>query len=237
MTDERAISFGLGLLIGLRHAFDVDHLVAMTTLVTERRRWTQAMRIALLWGLGHSLTFLALGVPILLLGFRLDDGVERATELLVAAMLIGLGLHALQRALRTPSSEAAPTDRTGEPTPHGRFTLRPMLIGLVHGLAGSSAAALLVLSTSSDNASGIAYLVAFAVGMVAAMTAVMAVLALAINLFARRPKLMFSIVLAAALLNIAIGGILLVDAVADNTTETASRVSAANSPIALVEPQ
>lgn len=208
VSEVQTFGVGLGLVVGLRHALDADHLIALGTLVAERRPMAQAIRMALLWGLGHSLTFLAVGLPVLLAGLRLSDDFQLVTELLVALMLVALGLLSLRPAL-SPGRE--PIDREPrEPARRSsRAGLRPLVIGLVHGLAGSSAAALLVLTTSDDATAGVGYLLAFAAGMVLAMVAVLAALAWILNAVGRRPFTTRGLIWLAALANLALGAMLL----------------------------
>ena len=114
-------ALGIGIVLGIRHAADPDHVVAIVQLVRPGGGTTRAAQTALCWGLGHSLTTLALGSVIVLGGIRAPAGLEAAAELLVAAMLVGL-------AWKAPHLQTA----AGVP----RSGLRATLVGLVHGNSG-----------------------------------------------------------------------------------------------------
>ncbi|MGZ3420596.1 MAG: hypothetical protein ACXVEF_34155 [Polyangiales bacterium] len=146
-----AIGLVLGLGLGLRHATDVDHLIAIATLVEHERGTKDAARVAALWGLGHSSTFLAIGIAIIALGVRLPATFERVGEGLVGVMLIAL--CAMQLRARRP----------------GGAGVRPIAVGLVHGLGGSAGVVLLALATFDRRDAALAYLACFCVGTVAGM--------------------------------------------------------------------
>jgi ABC-type nickel/cobalt efflux system permease component RcnA len=194
---------GLGLLLGMRHSTDPDHVVAVSTIVSKQRSIRQAGLIGTIWGLGHTLTIFAVGSMIILFGVVIPPRLGLSMEFSVALMLILLGVLNLsglmkrmtsfltRKPLRAPTiSSRAETllDRSV-----GRFGLyqcvRPLVIGIVHGLAGSAAVALLVLSTIHSPLWATVYLLIFGggtmVGMMC-MTAAMAVpLALAGSRFHR----------------------------------------------------
>lgn len=144
----------LGLLLGLRHATDADHVVAVSTIVSRQRSLWSASGIGALWGLGHTLTILLVGSAILLLGLTISPRVGLGMEFLVALMLVGLGVHNL--------TSGAPRAATAS----GR---RSFLVGMVHGLAGSAAVALLVLTTVREPRWAVAYLLVFGLGTVVGM--------------------------------------------------------------------
>ena len=154
---------GASLALGMRHATDPDHLLAVSTMVCEQRSMRGASRIGALWGLGHSCTVSIFGGAII--AFRLTPSVRTGLllELAVALMLILLGAAAI-------------VPRATAPAPPAR--LRPFVIGLVHGLAGSAAAALLILSTIADPTLGLAYLAVFSAGTLAGMSIITSVFAL-----------------------------------------------------------
>ncbi len=166
MTD--AVSIGvLGLVLGMRHATDADHVVAVTTIVSERGKAGGAALIGAIWGLGHTTTILLLGGAIILFELIIPPRVGLAMEFAVGIMLVLLGLLALRRAPHAAGSEDSRHRHT-----------RPFGIGLVHGLAGSAAVALLVLATISDARWALAYLALFGVGTLIGMAIITAVLAL-----------------------------------------------------------
>jgi nickel/cobalt exporter len=191
---------GLGLLLGMRHSTDPDHVVAVSTIVSKQRSIRHAGLIGSIWGLGHTLTIFAVGSMIILFGVVIPPRLGLSMEFSVALMLILLGVLNLTGVMQRVTSyltrkpRAAPTisrtetllDRTV-----GRFgvyqCVRPLVIGMVHGLAGSAAVALLVLSTIHSPVWATVYLLIFGAGTMVGMmcmTAAMAVpLAFAGNRF------------------------------------------------------
>jgi len=181
---------GLGLLLGMRHSTDPDHVVAVSTIVSKQRSIRQAGLIGTIWGLGHTLTIFAVGSLIILFGVVIPPRLGLSMEFSVALMLILLGVLNLTGVMqrltsyltpnrtRTVSSRAETLlDRTV-----GRFGIyqcvRPLVIGIVHGLAGSAAVALLVLSTIHSPIWATVYLLIFGAGTMVGMmcmTAAMAV--------------------------------------------------------------
>lgn len=172
----------LGLFLGMRHATDADHVVAMTTLVTRQRDTRAAALLGALWGAGHGLTLLLVGGLIILLGVVVPPRLGLALELGVGLMLIVLGamnLRATTRQMRHAHEHAS----GGEAPARG---FRSFAIGVVHGLAGSAAIALLVLSSIRDTAWAFLYLGLFGVGTIAGMMLLTTALSLPLAAASRR---------------------------------------------------
>jgi len=165
-------------LVGMRHATDADHVIAVTTIVSRHRSVGGAIAIGGAWGIGHSLTILIVGSGIILLGWAVPLRVELSMELAVGVMLIALGAANLDWLLgsRKPQSPAEPPQQA---LPASRGLARPMLVGVVHGLAGSAAVALLVLAANPAPAWSLAYLIVFGIGTILGMTLITAAIALA----------------------------------------------------------
>ncbi|MDC0677985.1 MULTISPECIES: high-affinity nickel-transport family protein [Sorangium] len=189
----------LGFSLGMRHATDADHVIAVATVVSRVRSLGTALMIGAMWGVGHTLTLMVIGGAILLFGLVVPPHVGLAMELTVALMLIGLGVFHLARLYRAvrrgepPAHDVAPVKHVAHHDGHRHdlgwadrvfggsrvyASLRPLLIGVVHGLAGSAAVALLVLTTVRDPRWGIGYIALFGVGTIAGMTLITGVLAL-----------------------------------------------------------
>jgi high-affinity nickel-transport protein len=185
---------GLGLLLGMRHSTDPDHVVAVSTIVSKQRSIRQAGLIGTLWGLGHTLTIFAVGSMIILFGVVIPPRLGLSMEFSVALMLILLGVLNLTGMMQRLTSyltqarkhdgETAISSRAETLLDQsvGRFgvyqCVRPLVIGIVHGLAGSAAVALLVLSTIHSPLWATMYLLIFGAGTMVGMmcmTAVMAV--------------------------------------------------------------
>jgi hypothetical protein len=186
----------LGFLLGMRHATDADHVVAIGAIVSRERSLRGAARLGAVWGVGHTLTILLVGGAIILLEIVVPPRLGLTLELTVAAMLIVLGgLNLRQGAWRANAphghphlhadlAEALLDRRLGARAAAG--ALRPLLIGVVHGLAGSAAVALLVLGTLRDPRWAAAYLLVFGGGTVIGMTMITVALALPLAAAARR---------------------------------------------------
>ena len=158
--------FGLlwGFAQGMRHAVEPDHLAAVSTLVAERRTARSAASYAVVWGAGHALVLLVVGGTLLVLRSRVPDTVAAVFELVVAMMLVGLGLRALWRAVLARRVGETPIARPHVHVLGFRVAHQPLVVGCVHGLAGSGALAALVVAQMPSVAAGLAYMVLFGSG-------------------------------------------------------------------------
>ncbi len=199
----------IGFLLGMRHATDPDHVIAVTTIVSREHNVKRSAIIGAAWGVGHTLTILAVGGSIILFRITLPPRVGLAMELAVGVMLVWLGIKNLGglftwsvdraalaqngpveerpsyhshgdyvHAHEHPQPHAHPHDPRRNPVAaldrwfkqYGAYQLlRPLIIGIVHGLAGSAAIALLVLSTIANVRWAVAYLLVFGAGTVLGM--------------------------------------------------------------------
>lgn len=206
----------LGFFLGMRHATDPDHVIAVSTIVARHRTLGGASLIGALWGVGHTLTILIVGGGIILFGWVIPTRLGMSLEFAVGILLILLGFLNL-RGITQLLSELRPTDHArvhSHPHTHGDYVhnhphghtperhphtpdetplgwidrhfgklgfyqaVRPLVIGIVHGLAGSAAIALLVLATIQDPYWGMLYLLIFGLGTVVGMMLVTAMVAL-----------------------------------------------------------
>lgn len=159
----------LGFLLGMRHATDADHVVAVTTIVSGEPSLRRASRVGVLWGIGHSATIMLVGGAIVAFRINVPPRLGLALEFAVALMLIALGIVTLgSRAVVVTAA------------------VRPVAVGLVHGLAGSAFIALLVLAAVPGLWLGLAYLAIFGLGTVAGMALVTLAIAVPSVLGARR---------------------------------------------------
>ena len=199
----------VGFFLGMRHATDPDHVIAVTTIVSNQRNRARAALIGAFWGVGHTVTIFAVGTAIILFNLVIPVRVGLSMELSVAIMLVILGLMNVSGFLRsiptgpvlTPAGDEVETVVHAHSHSHGSHThshphvhlaedhshvpvawmdrtfggtglyqyLRPFVVGVVHGLAGSAAVALLVLTTIRNYHWAIAYLLIFGVGTIAGM--------------------------------------------------------------------
>ena len=176
---------GVGLVFGLKHALDADHVAAVSTIVSERKSVLSSSLVGAVWGIGHTLSLLAAGVAVIALHVRIGERVAGALEFGVALMLIALGANALRKLVRNDGIHVH-AHRHGErahvhphahdgavPVPHThhrvRVGARPLIVGMVHGLAGSATLMLLVLSTIPSPALAFAYIGVFGLGSIGGM--------------------------------------------------------------------
>ncbi|MGH7521787.1 MAG: hypothetical protein ACREMI_10950 [Gemmatimonadales bacterium] len=195
----------IGGLLGLGHAFEPDHLAAVSTLATRpggKRLWSAA-RLGLVWGAGHTVTVGAVALLVIALGVRLPAALWPAAELVVAALLILLGGIVIVRYLRGrwhmhAHTHAAPSVRphlhlhshaSDQTHGHAHATVdlrRSLGFGVAHGLAGSGAIAALLVAAVPDAASRLVYFAAFGAGTLIGMLGVSLTLAVLVRLAARR---------------------------------------------------
>ena len=180
---ELITSSGLGSLLGMRHALEPDHLAAVSTLVTGERSTSKAAFLGVCWGLGHTFALIAVGTVLVILRAEMPVRVSDAFELCVALMLVGLGLRAMYLAARQGSAGPAHVHHHGRvvhthhgAAPHvhiGTWTLarRPLIVGAIHGLAGSGALTALVLATLPTTAARVTYMAVFGLGSTLGMAA------------------------------------------------------------------
>ncbi|MBV9265201.1 MAG: high-affinity nickel-transport family protein, partial [Acidobacteriaceae bacterium] len=172
----------LGFFLGMRHALDPDHVIAITTIVTRQAQSFRAALIGAMWGLGHTLTIFIVGAAIILLHVAIPTRLGLSMELAVGGMLILLGVLNLTGTLKRAQEKFDNEANRGEHDSLWRRVglynvLRPLAIGIVHGLAGSAAVALLVMTTIREPWWQMAYLLLFGVGTIAGMMLITTVLA------------------------------------------------------------
>jgi len=231
----------LGFLLGLQHATDPDHLVAVATILTRERRFTDGALIGVLWGAGHMTTLTIVGAIIIGLKLTVTPAVGGSLELVVAAMLIVLGVLRLRDAVRgldtVPAGHlVADHDHGGgagvvhsHPHVHGAEHShehahvhpsrwlgklgwrtgwpagRALVVGAIHGLAGSAAVSLLVLATLRSTASAVVYLLIFGVGTIIGMTLLTALMAFPVSMALRYRRARQALALCAGVGSIAFG--------------------------------
>src|SRR6266850_1664465 len=204
MTDATLLTMlGLGLVLGLRHALDPDHVAAVSTIVSESKSVRRSSLIGTFWGLGHTVALLLAGVFVIVLKFQISPRLALWMEFIVALMLILLGARSLLKSLRDykvhlhrhthDGSEHVHVHvhRPGEQHRHRHRHLlkvgsRPFLIGLVHGMAGSAALMILVLATLPSAIAGLVYIAVFGVGSVGGMLLMSSLISLPFVFTAKR---------------------------------------------------
>jgi len=195
---------GLGFLIGLQHALEADHVAAVSSIAARRSDVGDIVKHGLTWGLGHTLTLFVFAGAALLLGHAIPVMLARPLETAVGIMLVGLGAHVLWRLWRdrvhfhrhrhgdgtvhlhahSHASETAPHAASAHLHDHG-FRWRTLLVGLMHGMAGSAALLLLAVSQASSPAASLGYVALFGIGSMIGMGALSAMIAVPIAISAR----------------------------------------------------
>jgi ABC-type nickel/cobalt efflux system permease component RcnA len=208
-------AIGLGLVLGMRHALDADHVAAVSTIVSEQRGLRGSALVGGFWGLGHALALLLAGGALLAWRLRVTERVAALLEAGVAVMLVLLGILAIRRAARGLRLHAHKHTHDGrehvhihahhEADAHAKDAhakdghrhghalgvgLRPLVVGMVHGLAGGAAPALLVMGAAPSFMAGLAYLAALAAGSALGMVLLSALLSLPLHLLAARYQLL-----------------------------------------------
>lgn len=169
----------LGFLVGMRHALEADHLAAVATLARESRSVRASAFRGAVWGLGHTLTLFLVGGVCLLLGGVVPEGFSRTAEAGVGVMLVALGLQVFWRMWRHSVHVHAHRHADGAVDLQARrsFPRRALVVGLVHGLAGSAALLLLALETTTSPWAGLLYIAIFGLGSIAGMAVLSAAIA------------------------------------------------------------
>jgi hypothetical protein len=195
---------GLGFLLGMQHALEADHIAAVSSIAARRSQVGDIVRHGLTWGLGHTLTLFAFAGAALLLGHAIPESLARPIEAAVGVMLVGLGAHVLWRLWRdrvhfhrhghgdgtvhfhahSHAGEIAPHARAAHAHEHG-FRWRTLLVGLMHGMAGSATLLVLTVSQASSPAVGLGYVVLFGIGSMIGMGALSTLIAVPLAVTAR----------------------------------------------------
>lgn len=235
----------LGFFLGMRHATDPDHVIAVTTVISRQTNIARSALIGAIWGLGHTLTIFLVGTGIILFDLVIPPRVGLSMELCVGIMLIILGLVNIRSFVRSIPAPVPGEHGSGlvhshvhshggyvhshshghEPEIHPHPTegtpvawldralgkisvypnLRPLAIGVIHGLAGSAAVALLVLATIRDPRWAVAYLLVFGVGTIAGMVLITLSIASTFRLFGQSRRFFRTLALASGSLSLGFG--------------------------------
>jgi ABC-type nickel/cobalt efflux system permease component RcnA len=187
LPDSQLLSLlGVGFLLGLRHALDSDHLAAVSTVLAERPSLLASGAVGLWWGIGHTLTLLLVGSVVLAWGAHIPEEFELLAESGVAVLLIVLG-GTLTLKLYRERWHVHSHRHDGEPHIHFHShqrqedhrhrhwmvqSIRPLCIGMAHGLAGSAALMLMILSTTKEVGVGVLSILVFGLGSIIGMMAI-----------------------------------------------------------------
>jgi ABC-type nickel/cobalt efflux system permease component RcnA len=195
---------GLGFLLGMQHALEADHVAAVSSIAARRSEVLDIVKHGLTWGLGHTVTLFLFAGAALALGHAIPETWSQALETAVGIMLVGLGVHVLWRLWRdrvhfhghrhgdgalhfhahSHAGDRVPHERAAHQHDHG-FRWRTLLVGLMHGMAGSAALLVLTVSQAPNAAIGLGYVALFGIGSMIGMGALSTVIAVPIAISAR----------------------------------------------------
>jgi hypothetical protein len=232
------VVLGVGLLLGMQHATEADHLAAVASLASRERSLKSGMFHGIAWGLGHTLMLLLVAGALGFLGWVVSPLVAGRMEQAVGAMLIVLGIGVLRRLRRErihfhahshdaghgnvlaapPLSHFHAHSHAGEAQPHERsphrhshrLPLRSVVVGMIHGMAGSAALALLASQSMPSPAWMLVYIAVFGAGSIIGMALLSGAIAIPLGLTARHLTRVYRVLnVVVALFSVALGGRLL----------------------------
>lgn len=188
---------GLGLLLGLKHATETDHVVAVSTFVSQTKSLKKSAWAGVLWGIGHTTTLFIVGGLILLFKITIPEKLAMGMELPVAIVLVVLGIRLIIKARKAKIHLHAHQHdgfehahlHSHEHEPKHQHAHQSLLMGLLHGLAGSAALVLLVVGTTSSTLQGLAFILVFGVGSIAGMLIVSTLIGMPVLLTTKFKKL------------------------------------------------
>ncbi|EAU54930.1 urease accessory protein [Mariprofundus ferrooxydans] len=196
----------MGFLLGMRHAMESDHVAAVASLVTKSPSMRESIRLGSVWGMGHTLTLFAFGSAVMLLDQMIPEHMALMLEFTVGIMLVALGIDVMRRFIQermhihvhrhadgsrhihfhSHADKALHADNSHEHLHAGRFPMRALLVGIMHGMAGSAALIVLTLQSVHSFATGMIYIALFGAGSIAGMAALSAVIMLPLQQSANR---------------------------------------------------
>ena len=194
----------LAVLVGMSHALEADHVAAVSSMASRQTSVKQIVRTGAVWGLGHTLTLMLFAGAAIIFGFAISDGLSGILEFVVGVMLVGLGGHIIYRLWRdrvhfhvhshgtdqhfhahSHAGEVQEHTKSSHDHDHKPFPVRTLLVGMMHGMAGSAALLVLTASTAPTITSGFLYVVLFGIGSMFGMAALSALIAVPISYSAR----------------------------------------------------
>lgn len=188
---ETLTACALGAVVGLRHALEPDHLAAVSTLVATRRNGFERAMLGARWGLGHTLALVGVGALVIALRWRMPEALERGFELAVAMMLLALGIRAL---LERPSNER-----------DAKIRGAPLLVGFVHGLAGSGALTVIAVAAMPSLELSLLYIALFGIGSIVGMAALSMAIGWPLERFIAQPRVARRVGIATGIVSASVG--------------------------------
>ena len=208
----------IGFVIGLRHALDADHLAAVSAIVSDRKSFWSSSIVGGLWGIGHTISLFVVGALVIFLKINIPETAEAYLEAVVGLMLIVLGLNVLRKLFAAEKLHAHEHSHNGhvhthvhlhearEDSAHHSFSPRSVIVGMVHGLAGSAGLMLLILPTIDSSVLAMAFILVFGIGSIGGMIVMSFLMGLPLHFTAGRfAALNKSIRIAAGLFSFGLG--------------------------------
>ncbi len=189
-------ALALGLVVGAQHAFEPDHVAAVSTMLPGESSLRSASLRGAWWGLGHGAAIAAIGIPLVILGIRVPESLESAAEFVVALMLMGLGARAIWSAWHRDSLVKSVAKRPA---------LRSGSVGLIHGLAGSGAAVVLATADAPSRSVAIGFLVLFVLGSTLSMAAAAALVSVPVRKITSKSERVSWVLAASGVVSVAVG--------------------------------
>lgn len=200
LTTTSVLLLGFGL--GLHHAIEADHLAAVTAIVSEKKNIFTASLVGGLWGIGHTISLFIVALIVVFLKLQISESVESKLEGVVGIMLVALGLNAIYKLVKSDRMHAhehahgavththlhTHNDESETAESHHRLSPRSVLVGMVHGLAGSAALMLMIVPLIPSTVVALLYIVIFGVGSIAGMMAMSLLIGLPFHFTALRFK-------------------------------------------------
>lgn len=205
--------FGLGFVLGLKHALDADHVVAVSTIVSQTKSLKKSLLTGVIWGVGHTITLLLVGLVILIFKLTIPDKLALSFELIVGVVLVVLGVDVLRKVIKEKvhmhehqhgGSVHTHLHPHKESWSHDHIH-RSFIVGMIHGLAGSATLMLLVLTTVRSIFQGLLYILIFGVGSIIGMLIVSGIIGFPFLLLAKFSKINNSVKILAGTISIVLG--------------------------------
>lgn len=206
--------FGLGFVLGLKHALDADHVVALSTFVSQTRSLKQSSWFGISWGMGHTLTLSLVGLVILVFRLTVPEKLALAFEFLVGILLVGLGANVIRRTLQgklhlhahAQGNDVVHTHRHAHRwSPFHGPTHASFAVGMVHGLAGSAALAVLVLTTVPSVVAGLLFILIFGAGSILGMFITTTLIAVPLQMVSRLGRMSTTVNVVAGTASVLLG--------------------------------
>jgi ABC-type nickel/cobalt efflux system permease component RcnA len=221
MDGSLTSALGVGFLLGLRHALDADHVAAISTFLDGNRTLYRSCVVGTFWGIGHTLTLFVVALLTIALRLRIPPEVGRVLEVVVGIVVVALGANVLFRALRAlrvhrhehmhdGASHRHLHVHLGSEGAHGHVHLigtgrRPLMMGALHGLAGSAALLLLVLATIPSTLAALLYVAVFGVGSTVGMLLVSGLIGIPFALSATSQRFRVALRIGVGVASLAVG--------------------------------